>query len=129
MAGRTQTLRRILDKKPNVRELSKYIILRTKWHIFGTQLGLKPAVLDEIQVSNNEDVHDRTRKMFQSWLDTNDSATRQQIVDTLRLEIIGLNRIAKDYEDALMSKQNNTYHNINVCLEWTSFTIYNLFGC
>ena len=129
MAGRTQTLREILDKKPNLQELSKYIILGTKWHVFGTQLGLKPAVLDGIQVSTNEDLDYKTMKMFQSWLDTNDSATRQQIVDTLRLEVIGLNRIAKDYEDALMSKQNNTYHNINVFLEWTSFTIHNLFGC
>ena len=103
MAGRTQTLRGILDKKPDVRELSKYIILGPKWHVFGTILGLDPVILDEIQASNN-DVDYRTMKMFQWWLDNSYFPTRQQIVDTLRLKVIGLNRIAKDYEDALISK-------------------------
>ena len=117
MAGRTQTLRGILDKKPDLQELSKYIILGPKWHVFGTQLGVDSAILDGIQASNNEDVGYRTMKMFQSWLDKSHSPTRQQIVDTLRLEVIGLNRIAKDYEDALISKQNNNYCCINVCLK------------
>ena len=104
MAGRTQTLRGILDKKPDVRELSKYIILGPKWHVFGTQLGLDPPILDGIQASPNQGVDYRTMKMFQSWLNTNHSPTRQQIVDTLRLRVIGLNSTAKDYEDALISK-------------------------
>ena len=110
MASRTQTLRRILDEEPSVQELSQYIILGPKWHVFGTQLGVDLAILEGIQASNNEDVGYRTMKMFQSWLDKSHSPTRQQIVDTLRLKVIGLNRIAKDYEDALISKQNNSYY-------------------
>ena len=104
MAGRTQTLRGILDEKPDLQELSRYIILGPKWDLFGTQLGVDPATLDGIQASNNEHVGYRTKKMFQSWLNTNHSPTRQQIVDTLRLKVIGLNSTAKDYEDALISK-------------------------
>ena len=99
MADKTQ----LLSGKPTLKELSRHIILGPKWHIFGTQLGLDSASLDGIQVSNNEDVHDRTKRMFQLWLDSNPCPTRQQIVDTLRLEVIGLNRIANDYEDAMES--------------------------
>ena len=98
MADKTQ----LLNKKPTLKELSRHIILGPKWHIFGTQLELDSASLDGIQALSNDDVHYRTTRMFELWLDRNPYPTRQQILDTLRLEVIGLNRIAKDYEDALM---------------------------
>ena len=99
MADKTQ----LLSGKPTLKELSRHIILGPKWHIFGTQLGLDSASLDGIRVSNNEDVHDRTERMFELWLKKDSSPTRQKILDTLRLKVIGLNSIAKDYEDAIKS--------------------------
>ena len=98
MADKTQ----LLNGKPTLKELSRHIILGPKWYIFGTQLELDPVSLDGIQVSSNDDVHHRTTKMFELWLDSNPYPTRQQIVDTLRLKVIGLSRIANDYEDAMM---------------------------
>ena len=98
MADKTK----IFNGKPTLKELSQHIILGPEWYIFGTQLGLDSASLDGIQTSSNDDVHYRTARMFKLWLNKEDPhPTRQQILDTLRLEIIGLNRIANDYEDAL----------------------------
>ena len=93
---------RLLNGKPTLQELSRHIILGPDWYIFGTQLGLDSASLKGIRESSNDNVHHRTTKMFELWLDSNPYPTRQQILDTLRLKIIGLNRIANDYEDALM---------------------------
>ena len=97
MADKTQ----FLNGKPTLTELTKYVRLGSDWHLFGTQLGLDSADLNGINLLQNENIHHRTMKMFQLWLDRNPYPTRQKILDTLRLEVIGLNRIAKDYEDAL----------------------------
>ena len=40
-------------------------------------------------------------KMFRLWLDTNPSATRRQVIDTLRMNTIKENAIAETYERAL----------------------------
>ena len=100
MADKTQL---VYNGKPTLKELSRHIILGPNWYMFGTQLGLDSASLDGILVSNNEDVHYRTTKMFKLWLDSNPCPTRQKILDTLRLKVIGLNSIAKDYEDVIKS--------------------------
>ena len=94
---------RLLNGKPTLQELSRHIILGPKWYNFGTQLGIPSKSLDGIRISNNDDVDYRTTRMFELWLDSNPYPTRQQILDTLRLDIIGLNRIAKTYEDAMNS--------------------------
>ena len=96
------TLDEILKQKPSLSELCKYIRIGPTWHLFGTQFDLDPVKLDGIQVSNN-DVDYKTMKMFQLWLDTDSRATRQKVVDTLRLEVIGKNRVAEEYEKALMT--------------------------
>ena len=96
------TLGEILKQKPTLSELCKYVRIGPTWHLFGTQLDLDSVKLDGIQVSNN-DVDHKTMKMFQLWLDTDSKATRQKVVDTLRLEVIGKNRVAKEYEEALMT--------------------------
>ena len=98
MADKTQ----LLNEKPTLKELSQHIILGPNWYIFGTQLRLDPESLDGIQTSSNDDVRYRTTRMFKLWLNKDPCPTRKQILDTLRLEVIGLNRIANDYEDALM---------------------------
>ena len=96
------TLEEILKQKPSLSELCRYVRIGPTWYLFGTQLDLDPVKLDGIQVSNN-DVDYKTMKMFQLWLDTDSRATRQKVVDTLRLEVIGKNRVAKDYEEALVT--------------------------
>ena len=97
------TLEEILKQKPSLPELSKYVRIGPTWYLFGTQLDLDPVKLDGIQVSNNDDVDYKTTKMFKLWLDTDSKATRQKVVDTLRLEVIGKNRVAKEYEETLMT--------------------------
>ena len=100
MADKTQL---VYNGKPTLKELSRHIILGPDWYMFGTQLGLDSASLDGIRVSNNEDVHDRTTRMFKLWLNKDRSPTRQKILDTLRLKVIGLDSIANDYEDVIKS--------------------------
>ena len=100
MADKTQLL---YNGNPTLKELSQLIILGPDWYIFGTQLGLDHASLENIRTSIDGNDRYRTTKMFELWLNKDPFPTRQKILDTLRMKIIGLNSIAKDYEDALES--------------------------
>ena len=102
MTDKTHLLNR-KARKPTVKELSQHIILGPDWYVFGTQLGLDSRSLKGIQASSNDDPNYRTTKMFELWLDKDPCPTRQNILNTLRLEVIGLKSIANDYEDALMN--------------------------
>ena len=100
MADKRQLL---YNGKPTVKELSRHIILGPDWYMFGTQLGLDHSSLESIRKSIDDDDRYRTTKMFKLWLNKDRSPTRQKILDTLRLKVIGLNSIANDYEDAIKS--------------------------
>ena len=94
MADKTQ----LLNGKPTLPELTKYVRIGSNWHLFGTLLGLDSEDLNGINLLQNEDVHHRTMKMFELWLNVNPEATRKQILDTLREN--SFNRIADEYENA-----------------------------
>ena len=94
-------VKQCLDEKPSWQELCEHIRLGPKWKLFGGQLGLDLRELESIRQSNKDDYF-KTREMFKLWLSTNSHCTRKQIVDTLRLNFIGMNRIANDYEKVLV---------------------------
>ena len=95
------SLEEILNEKPSLQELCEHIRLGPNWELFGGQLGLDSIELESIDQSNKDDRY-KTRKMFKLWLSTNSHPTRKQIVDTLKLNIIGMNSTANDYEEVLV---------------------------
>ena len=89
-----------LNARPTPHELYEHVRIATKWHSFGVLLKLDTVKLDDIK-RNYEESDLRAFKMFDLWLRTNPNATRKEIIDTLRKDVIGEFTIAKDYEKTL----------------------------
>ena len=91
----------ILEGKPTLDELCQHIRIGSKWYQLGIQLKLDPKKLrDDIQKLPEDSTY-KTSRMFELWLDTNPNATRRQVIDALRKEIIQEYIIANEYEETL----------------------------
>ena len=97
-----------LNKKPTLDELCRHVRVETKWYTFGVLLKLDTYKLEGIRLMN-EDSGFKAIKMFELWLSSNPTATRREIIETLRTEAIGEKTIAEDYNKAL--KESETYCN------------------
>ena len=100
MAARNITFEQILDEKPTLDELCEHIRIGSKWYQLGILLKLDPKKLDDIHKLPEVSTYKAT-KMFELWLDTNPHATRRQVVDALRKEVIKEITIAHEYEKTL----------------------------
>ena len=101
MAARNVPFQKILDEKPRLDELCEHIRIGSKWYQLGILLKLDPKKLrDDIQKLPEDSTY-KTSRMFELWLDTNPNATRRQVVDALRKEVIEENTIAHKYEETL----------------------------
>ena len=99
--ARQRTVKQCLDEEPSLQELCEHIRLGPDWELFGGQLGVDEIELKSIRRLNEGDRY-KTREMFKLWLSTTSHPTRKQIVDTLRSNVIGMNRIANNYEKVLL---------------------------
>ena len=90
----------ILEEKPSLDELCEHIRIGSKWYQLGIQLKLDPKKLEDIRRQPDDSTY-KTSRMFQLWLDTNPNATRRQVVDALRKEIIEEITVAHKYEKSL----------------------------
>ena len=123
MATRHQTFEEILEEKPTLDELCEHIRIDSKWYQLGVQLKLNAKKLEDIHKLPDDSTY-KTTKMFELWLDTNPNATRRQVVDALRKEVIEEITVAHEYEQTLRnssslptSKYKNLLHLvINVIL-------------
>ena len=97
-----------LSEKPTLDELCRHIRIDTEWYKFGVLLKLNTTKLEGIRVMN-ESTGFKTVKMFELWLSSKPTATRREIIETLRTEAIGEKTIAEDYNKAL--KESETYYN------------------
>ena len=93
-----------LNGKPTLIELFKHVRISTKWYQFGVLLEINSAKLNCID-KDCQETDLKTLKMFELWLSTNASATRKQIIDTLRTERIGENTVAEKYQKALFESK------------------------
>ena len=100
MTARNLTFEQILDEKPTLGELCEHIRIGSKWHQLGILLKLDPKKLDDIHKLPEVSTY-KTTKMFELLLDTNPHATRRQVVDALRKEVIKEITIAYEYEKTL----------------------------
>ena len=87
-----------LNGKPTLRELLKHVSasISTKWYQFGVLLEINNAKLDSI-AKDYQESDMKALKMFELWLSSNPSASRKQIIDTLKTEAIGKNTVAEQY--------------------------------
>ena len=74
----------------------------------------------------NEDDVFKAIKMFELWLSSNPTATRREIIETLRTETISEKTFAEDYNEAL--KENENYCNCTnqSCFYLYFYTVYDL---
>ena len=93
----------VLEERPTLDELCEHICIGSKWYQLGIQLKLDPKKLrDDIQ--KLQDCTYRTSRMFELCLDTNPNATKRQVVDALRKEVIKEITIAHNYDLVLLRK-------------------------
>ena len=97
MTTRNRSFEKLLEEKPTLDELCEHIRIGDKWYQFGILLKLDSKKLNDIHRRPDDSTYN-TLKMFQLWLNTNPHATRRQIIDALRKEVIEENTIAHEYE-------------------------------
>ena len=85
-----------LNEKPTLTELFQHVSISTKWYQFGVLLEINNAKLDSI-AKDYQGSDMKALKMFELWLSSNPSASRKQIIDTLKTEAIGENTVAEEY--------------------------------
>ena len=94
---------KILEEKPSLHELCEHIRIGSKWYQLGIQLKLNAKKLEDIHKLPDDSTY-KTTKMFELWLDTKPDATRRQVVDALRKEVIEENTVAHEYELVVLRK-------------------------
>ena len=99
MAVRDLSFEEILEERPTVGELCKDVRIGVQWFQLGILLKLSHYKLECIRMLYGDTIY-KTAKMFELWLNTDPCATRRQIIDALRKEIIQEN-IAYEYEETL----------------------------
>ena len=104
MAERNISFQKLLEGKPTLDELCEHIRIGSKWYQLGILLKLDPKELrDDIQKLPEDSTY-KTSRMFELWLDINPNATRRQVVDALRKEVIKEITIAHEYELVILRK-------------------------
>ena len=125
MATGNLSFEEILVEKPTLDELCEHIRIGSKWYQLGIQLKLNAKKLEDIHKLPDDSIY-KTTKMFELWLDTKPDATRRQVIDALRKEVIEEITVAHEYEQMLRKSSNlptskyknllHVYHVINVIL-------------
>ena len=100
MATRNLSFEEILEEKPTLDELCEHIRIGSKWYQLGIQLKLNAKKLEDIHKLPDDSTY-KTTKMFELWLDTKPDATRRQVVDALRKEVVEEITVAYEYEQTL----------------------------
>ena len=98
MATRNLSFEEILEEKPTLDELCEHIRVGSKWYQLGIQLKLNVKKLEDIHKLPDDSIY-KTTKMFELWLDTKPDATRRQVIDALRKELMTV--AAHEYEQTL----------------------------
>ena len=93
-----------LNERPTLDEMFQHVKISTRWYQFGVLLKLDSNKLEEIE-QQYKDSGFKALKMFELWLSTNPNAKRREIIETLRIEIIGQNAIAQEYLTVLTENE------------------------
>ena len=99
-AAMDERFEKILKERPTLEELCENICIGDNWYQLGIQLDIDHKKLKDIHKLPDSSASKMT-KMFELWLDANPYATRRQVIDALRKELIEENTIAHKYEETL----------------------------
>ena len=97
----------LLDSRPSLGELTKYVKLASRWYEIGARLELDAEELEEIRSSRSDSESDKTISMYKLWLDSDPHATRRKLVE--ELEDMNLNRQALRYKGHIRSSGKYKY--------------------
>ena len=89
-----------LSSTPTIKELTEHIDVGTNWYIVGTVLDLDQRRLQSIKEQGGSDT-DKIIEMFNLWLTTTPTASRRQVLEALRIRVVGENTLADEYEKHL----------------------------
>ena len=90
-----------LSATPTIKELTEHVDVGTNWYIVGTMLDLDQRRLRSIEgQTGHTDTH-KMIGMFNLWLDTTPTASRRQVLEALRIRVVGENTLADEYEKHL----------------------------
>ncbi|XP_019857910.1 PREDICTED: uncharacterized protein LOC109586180 [Amphimedon queenslandica] len=98
-----------LSSPPTIKELTGHVDASTNWYIIGTMLDLDQKRLRSIEaLAGHTDTH-KMIEMFNLWLTTTPTASRRQVLDVLRIRVVGENTLADEYEKHLKELHETIY--------------------
>ncbi|XP_019856392.1 PREDICTED: uncharacterized protein LOC109584918 [Amphimedon queenslandica] len=101
-----QLARAVMNGKPDLKIVCA-IVRTSRWHQLGIQLGVDEEMLQDIETDRLE-TQDKRRQMFCLWLASQPGASHNQLVEVLRLKVIGEDRMAQEYEERVKEKTKTT---------------------
>ena len=87
----------LLNRKPELRTVCA-VVRTARWHQLGIQLGVDTQMLDDIKIEKSE-THEKRTQMFRLWLASQPEASHRQLVEALKLKVIGEDAMAVEYEE------------------------------
>ena len=97
-----------LSQKPQLSTVCA-LIRAQNWYQLGIQLDMDVATLNDIRDDGSIPFQSKRDQMFEKWLRGNAAATNKQLLDALKLKVIGEDAIAQEYEERLKREEGKKY--------------------
>lgn len=97
-----------LSQKPQLSTVCA-LIRAQNWYQLGIQLDMDVATLNDIRDDGSIPFESKRDQMFEKWLRGNAAATNKQLLDALKLKVIGEDAIAQEYEERLKREEGKKY--------------------
>ncbi|XP_019862700.1 PREDICTED: uncharacterized protein LOC109591400, partial [Amphimedon queenslandica] len=98
----------VMNGKPDLKTVCA-IVRTDRWHMLGLILEVDDKKLQDID-SERSDIEEKRTQMFRAWLSGKPGASHNQLVEALRLKVIGEDSIAKEYEEKVKEEASKTHH-------------------
>ncbi|XP_019856398.1 PREDICTED: uncharacterized protein LOC109584923 isoform X3 [Amphimedon queenslandica] len=96
----------VMNEKPDLKNVCA-IVRTSRWHQLGIQLGVDEEMLQDIETDRSE-TQDKRTQMFRLWIASQLNASHNQLVEALRLKVIGEDRMAQEYEEKVKEEASKT---------------------
>ena len=100
------SLSSVMNGKPDLKTVCA-IVRTDRWYQLGLQLEVDDKKLQEID-SERSDAQDKRTQMFRVWISSQPGASHNQLVEALRLKVIGEDRMAQEYEEKVKNEASKT---------------------
>ncbi|XP_019855266.1 PREDICTED: uncharacterized protein LOC109584104 [Amphimedon queenslandica] len=104
----TNPFNAFLSFTPTIKELTEHVNVSTNWYTLGTMLDLDQKRLQDINGKAEPSTH-KMIEMFNLWLTTTPTASRRQVLEALRVSVVGEITLADEYEKHLKKLHETTY--------------------